>query len=378
MHPIYLDNNATTPVDPRVAEVAYRYSVDEYGNAGSRTHTWGLAAARVAEEARRQIADPIGSQPDEVVFTSGATESDNLAVLGIAAHAEATGRMHLITTAVEHKAVLEPVEVLSKRGFEVTVLPVDEKGWPTAIDLANALRDETVLVSTMHGNNETGVELPLEDYAAVLSNHDAWWHVDAAQTYGKRNEVLSDKRIDLISISGHKVFAPKGIGALIVRRRGYERPPLTALMYGGGQERGLRPGTLPVALVASLGLAGQLADQEATDRRESCEIFRKHVIDALDSLGAEVNGDPHRVLPHVVNASIPGVDAEAAIVAIKDLVAISNGSACTSASYEPSHVLTAMGLEEGRVAGALRISWNHETPIPDWDAVTSRLSAITQ
>ena len=149
-------------------------------------------------------------------------------------------------------------------------------------------------------------------------------------------------------------------------------------MYGGGQERGLRPGTLPVALVASLGLAGQLADQEAADRRESCEAFRKHVIDALDSLGAEVNGDPHRVLPHVVNASIPGVDAEAAIVAIKDLVAISNGSACTSASYEPSHVLTAMGLEEDRVAGALRISWNHETPMPDWDAVTSRLSTITR
>lgn len=378
MDPIYLDNNATTPVDPRVAEVAYRYSVDEYGNAGSRTHTWGLTAAKVTEEARRQIAEPIGSQPDEVVFTSGATESDNLAVLGIAEHATVTGRTHVITTAVEHKAVLEPVEVLSKRGFEVTVLPVDEKGWPAAEHLADALRHETVLVSTMHGNNETGVELPLEDYATVLEAHEAWWHVDAAQTYGKRNEVLSNKRIDLISISGHKVFAPKGVGALIVRRRGYERPPLTALMYGGGQERGLRPGTLPVALVAGLGLAGELAEKEAAGRRESCMTFRKQVMDALGSLGAEVNGDPDRVLPHVVNASIPDVDAEAAIVAIKDLVAISNGSACTSASYEPSHVLTAMGLGEDRVAGALRISWNHETPIPDWDAVTSRLSTITR
>lgn len=376
MEPVYLDNNATTPVDPRVAEIAYRYSVDEYGNAGSRTHTWGSRAARIVEEARGQIASPISANPEDVVFTSGATESNNIALLGIAAHARSAGKTHIVTTAVEHKAVLEPIEQLVANGFDATVLPVDENGWPTPADLAGALRPDTVLVSMMHVNNETGVELPLDEYSAVLDGHDAWWHVDAAQSYGKSNQVLKDNRIDMISISGHKLFAPKGIGALVIRRRGYDRPPLSPVMYGGGQERGLRPGTLPVAQVASLGLAAQLANDEATSRRESCVAFRQQVIDTLDSLGAKINGDPNRIVPHVVNASIPGLDAEAAIVATKDLIAISNGSACTSSSYELSHVLTAMGLSADRVAGALRISWNHETVHPAWEKVADQLTSI--
>ena len=378
MEPIYLDNNATTPVDERVADVAHHYSLKEYGNAGSRTHSWGMEAAKVTQEGRRQISQSIASKPEDIIFTSGATEANNLAILGIAEHAVATGRTHIITTAIEHKAVLEPCEVLEKRGFEITVLPVGDNGWPAPSVLEAALRPETVLISTMHANNETGVELPLDKYAEVLQGHEAWWHVDAAQTYGKRNETLRNSRIDMISISGHKVFAPKGIGALVHRRRGYQRAPLMPLMFGGGQERGLRPGTLPVALIAALGLAAELADKEADKRRSACEQFRQQVLGFLDGLGALVNGDLENMLPHVINASIRGVDAEAAIVMTKDLVAISNGSACTSESYEPSHVLTAMGLEQDRIAGALRISWNHMTEVPDWSALASRLESLSQ
>ncbi len=376
--PIYLDNNATTPVDFRVAEIVQRHLVDEYGNAGSRTHAWGSSAAKVSEHARSQIAKPVGATADEVILTSGATESNNLAILGMAKHGHTTSQTHVITTAIEHHAVLEPTEALVAAGFTVTILPANAQGWVDPEELEKALRPDTLLVSTMHANNETGVELPLADYSTILQSHPAWWHVDAAQTYGKYNQPLTNKRIDMMSISGHKVFAPKGIGALILRRRGYERPPLTPLMYGGGQERGLRPGTLPVALAAGLGLAAELAEAEAPQRKAYCEQFRRAASAAFDGLGAEVNGDNERTLAHVLNISLPGVDAEAAIVVIRDLIAISNGSACTSDSYEPSHVLTAMGFSQERVAGALRISWNHLTPEPDWEQIVSRLQQIVR
>ena len=376
MNSVYLDSCATTQVDSRVAAVVQTFLLDEYGNAGSRTHSWGAKAAKTIEEARQQISGPVSSNPEEVIFTSGATESNNIALLGIAKHAQEVNKLHVITTAVEHKAVLEPADYLKNIGFDVTVLPVDEKGWPNPKDLDNALRPDTVLVSTMHVNNETGVELPLNDYSNVLANHEAWWHVDAAQSYGKINEALIDPRIDLISISGHKVFAPKGIGALIVRRRGYDRPPLTPLVYGGGQERGLRPGTLPVALIAGLGLAAELADTEADTRKKICSEYKNRVLNALSPLAIKINGDEERVVSHVLNVSVPGLDAEAALVATKDLIAVSNGSACTSSSYEPSHVLTSMGLDDGRVSEALRISWDHETSDPDWELVVKRLSSI--
>jgi len=376
MNSVYLDSCATTQVDSRVAAVVQTFLLDEYGNAGSRTHSWGAKAAKTIEEARQQISGPVSSNPEEVIFTSGATESNNIALLGIAKHAQEVNKLHVITTAVEHKAVLEPTDYLKNIGFDVTVLPVDEKGWPNPKDLDKALRPDTVLVSTMHVNNETGVELPLNDYSDVLANHEAWWHVDAAQSYGKINEALINPRIDLISISGHKVFAPKGIGALIVRRRGYDRPPLTPLVYGGGQERGLRPGTLPVALIAGLGLAAELADTEANTRKKICSEYKNRVLNALSPLGIKINGDEERVVSHVLNVSVPGLDAEAALVATKDLIAVSNGSACTSSSYEPSHVLTSMGLDNGRVSEALRISWDHETSDPDWELVVKRLSSI--
>lgn len=373
---VYLDNNATTPTDPRVADVMYRHLVEDYGNAGSRTHAIGSQAKRAVQQAREQVAAVVDVRADDVVFTSGATESNNLAILGLEALGVSQGRQHVIASAVEHKAVLEPLERLAHRGFDVDLLPPGDRGWPDADELAARLRPDTVLVSTMHANNETGVLLPLDDYAEVLCDHDAYWHVDAAQGFGKEFDLLRHGRIDLISVSAHKVFGPKGVGALIMRRRGFTRPKLAAVMVGGGQERGLRPGTLPVHQIVGFGLAAELAAAERQQRRRKCVEYRETVLEALSPLEPVINGDPGRALPHVLNVSFPGSDAEALMVTLKDLVAVSNGSACTSESYEPSHVLKAMGLSDDRITSALRFSWSHLSEHPDWDTIRDRIRSL--
>ena len=369
----YFDSNATTEVDERVAGIIQQYLVTDYGNAGSRTHQMGLDAKQAVNRAREQIAAVTDDDADIVFFTSGATEANNLAILGLRNRVLSEAQPHIISTAIEHKAVLEPIEQFEKQGVEVTYLSVDDRGWPEPEQLAESLRPETVLVSTMHVNNETGVELPLDDYANVLEDHLAYWHVDAAQGFGKKTDQLRNKRIDLISYSGHKLFAPKGIGALVTRRRGFARPPLEPLMFGGGQERGLRPGTLPVALIAGFGLAAELAETEKERRAEKCLARRREFLEAISPLEPVFNGDQSRVLPHIVNVSFAGIDSEAAMIATKDLVSISNGSACTSSSIEPSHVLIAMGLDEQRASEALRVSWSHQTPPTDWTAFVERL-----
>jgi cysteine desulfurase len=371
-----LDFNATSPVDPRVADEVLTFMSYEFGNAGSRTHNYGQVAKERVKQAREEIAAMVAAKPEEVIFTSGATESDNLAILGLAAHGEATGKKHLISTQIEHKAVLEPLDVLRERGFEVTLLPPTVGGWVTREAVAAALRPDTLLVSVMAINNETGVIQPIEEIAEVLAGHDAFFHVDGAQAYGKLIEPLRSSRIDLLSVSGHKIGAPKGIGALITRRRGYKRPPLEPLMYGGGQERGLRPGTLPVALIAGLGTASALALTEHGQRQKAAAAIKEQLVDALVPLGAEFNGDPERTVASTLNVSIPGIDSEAAIVALKDVVALSNGSACTSQSYEPSHVLLAAGLPKERVEGALRLSWGGDTSEVPATEIAERLRAL--
>ena len=371
----YLDFCATTPVDARVSAVVRHFMETEFGNAGSRTHEYGMAAARAVEKARSHVAGVCDAKPDEVVFTSGATEANNLALLGLAAHAESDGRLHALALAIEHKAVLEPLQALaSTHNVEVELIPVAQRGWVDPTEVADRLRPDTLVVSTMHANNETGVVQPMAEIADALGDHPAYWHVDAAQTYAK-TEGLSHERIDLISMSGHKLYGPMGVGALVARRRGYERPPLRPLMFGGGQERGLRPGTVPVPLVAGLGEACRQAVEEQHDRSAACAAQRRRVTTAFETLDPVFNGDQQRVLPHVVNLSIPGLDAEAAMMILRDLVAVSNGSACTSSSYEPSHVLEAMGLTPQRVEGALRISWSHEAVRVDWAEVAGLLSS---
>ncbi|OCB56912.1 cysteine desulfurase DndA [Mycobacterium malmoense] len=374
--PAYLDFNATTPVDPRVFAEVMTYMVREFGNPGSRTHTYGQLAKERVARAREQVAAVVHCRPDEVTFTSGATESNNLAILGVAPSADKSGRRHIVSTQIEHKAVLEPLAVLADRGFDVTLVPPNRGGWVDPAAIGDAMRPDTLLVSVMGSNNETGVIQPIPEIAAALEGHEAYFHVDAAQAFGKLIEPLRSPRIDMLSVSGHKIFAPKGIGALIAKRRRFRRVPLEPLMFGGGQERGLRPGTLPVALIAGLGLASELALTEHASRVERTTAIRQDALAALGPLGIELNGDEARTVPHTLNFSVPGVDAEAAIVALKDVVAVSNGSACTSQSYEPSHVLVAAKLPEHQINGALRLSWSHLTDDLPWDDIAQRLSRL--
>jgi cysteine desulfurase len=372
----YLDCNATSPIEPKVLALMTRYFGEEFGNAGSRTHEFGHRAKRAVDFAREQIAAVVGANANEVVFTSGATEANNLALLGLAGHGKDTGRRHMISTTVEHKAVLEPLEALQRRGFEVTLLTPDLSGAVTAAQVAQVLRPDTLAVSVMQANNETGVRQPLSEIAAVLEGHDAYFHVDAAQGYGKDLDPLRSKRIDLVSISSHKIYGPVGVGALIARRRGFTKPPLRPLLYGGGQELGLRPGTLPVALIAGLGLSAEMASNDHVRRRTRCEAIRFDALQALRPLGLRLHGNPDLALPHVLNFSIDGLDSEAIMVALKGLAAISNGSACTSNSYKPSHVLKAMGIPELEIAGAVRMSWCHLTPEIPWQEIAERIKSL--
>jgi cysteine desulfurase len=373
---IYLDCNATSPIEPAVADVVMQFTREEFGNAGSRTHDYGNRAKAAVQKARDQIAAVVAAKRDEVLFTSGATESNNLAILGLSEHGLKTNRKHIISTRIEHKAVLEPLEEMERRGFEVTLISPTSEGYIDSAAVTVALRDDTLLVSVMHVNNETGVMQPISEIARGLSEHLAYLHVDAAQGFGKDLETLRNVRIDMISASAHKIYGPKGVGALFIRRRGFDRVPLAPLMYGGGQERGLRPGTIPVPLVVGFGVAAELAVKHADDRRRKCEEFRTTALEALQDLDFSFNGDPSRMMPHVVNIALPGIDSEAVMVATKGLIAISNGSACTSHSYTPSHVLEAMGLDDDHVRGALRFSWCHMTETPDWDSVVNAIKQL--
>lgn len=376
---VYLDANATTPIEPEVRDVVVEYLTDEFGNAGSRTHDYGARAKKAVQRARDQVAEVVGASRDEVVFTGGATESNNIAILGLAEHGREEGRTHIVTTQIEHKAVLEPCEHLAEEGFEVDFVAPNAEGWVEPERIEEKLRDDTLLVSVMHVNNETGVIQPVGDIAELVEGSDAYFHVDAAQGFGKDLETLRDERIDLISISGHKLYAPKGVGALVGRRKRYRLPPLEPLSFGGGQEKGLSPGTQPVQLIAGLGKAAELAVEHNEERREAYQAFREEVLEALMPLEPVLNGAQERCLPNTLNLAFPGVDSEALMVSLKHLIAISNGSACTSSrkdEYQQSHVLQAMGLPEDVRDGAVRLSWTHRTESPDWDEVRSVIERL--
>jgi len=376
MSPIYLDYNATTPLDPRVFEEMLPWFQGDPSNAGSRTHVFGQRAKQAVDQAREQVAEVIGASPAEICFTSGATESNNLAILGLADYGERTGRKHILSTAIEHKAVLEPLEQMQKRGFEIDFLPVTPGGYVEPGTIEQHLRPDTLLVSVMHANNETGVLQPLAEIADLVNNSDTFLHTDAAQTFGKEVESLRDIQYDFLSISGHKIYGPQGVGALYVRRRGAERRPLDPLLLGGGQERGLRPGTIPIPLVVGLGTASEFAAQEHNERRIAANRVKEKLLAGLASVEHHINGDNSRSQPHVLNISFRGVDGEALMMALREHVAISNGSACTSASYDPSHVLLAMQLTDDRLSEAVRLSWGPGmSPIPV-DAIVSAAKSM--
>ena len=342
--PVYLDYQATTPLDPRVLEAMMPYFTTKFGNPHSRSHAYGWEAEEAVELARTQVADVIGASEKEIVFTSGATESNNLAIKGIA-HFYKEKRNHIITVVTEHKCVLDACRHLEQEGFRVTYLPVQENGLLDLTVLEAAMSEQTVLVSVMAVNNEVGVIQPLKEIGALCRKFGAFFHTDAAQAFGKIPLDVNEMNIDLMSISAHKVYGPKGIGALYVRRR--PRVRLEPLINGGGQERGMRSGTLATPLVVGFGEAARLARLEmAKDEahvRHLSEKFYNAIVATIPDV--ILNGDKLRRIPGNLNLSFAYIEGESMLMAIKDL-AVSSGSACTSASLEPSYVLRALGVEE--------------------------------
>ena len=355
---LYLDYNATTPVDPRVQAEINRCFSEEWGNAGS-PHEFGLRAKALVHAARDRIARVVAARRHDVVFTSGATESNNLAILGLADHGLATGKRHIVSTQIEHKAVLEPLAALSRRGFEITLVPPTPAGRVEVEELLAAVRPETLLISIMHVNNETGVIQSIGEIAERLGDCDTKLHIDAAQGFGKEIIPLRHPRIDYISISSHKIFGPAGIGALVVRHRKNRPILLSPLMLGGGQELGLRPGTLPVALISGFGLAAELAHQESGERKKRCEEIRRQILQAILPLHPTIHGNLEFALPHVLNVSFSGLDGEDVVDLLQGIVAVSTGSACTSVCATASHVLAAMHVPQPALDGAVRFSWGH-------------------
>jgi len=358
---IYLDCNATTPIEPEVVEKMNNYLTTDFGNEGSHTHSFGSVAKKAVHEATDHIVSLVNASRNEIIFTSGATESNNIAILGLKEFGLNNNKKHIITSAIEHKAVLEPIQELEKLGFEVDIINVDKSGRVNPKDIKHKMREDTLLISIMGVNNETGVIQPISEIIEIIKDHDCYFHVDAAQMYGKDIDTLSNKRIDLMSISGHKIFGPKGIGALVTRLRNFNKPPLQPLFFGGGQQAKLRPGTLPVHLIVGLGVAAKIAKKNLKKRQEQNKKIYDQIIKLMKSLNGNLNGDEKYLLGNCINFSIPTVDAEAFMLTTKDLISISNGSACTSSTYEPSHVIKAMNNNENIVKGAVRISWCHLT-----------------
>jgi len=370
--PIYMDNHATTRVDPRVVEAMLPYFTEKFGNAASRNHEYGWKAEEAVETARGQVARLVHTTPREIIFTSGATESDNLALKGVA---EAYGERgnHIVTQATEHKAVLDTVKRVEKAGFEVTVLAVGKDGLVDPADVRRAITPRTILVSVMHANNEIGVIQPVEEIGRIAKEKGVLFHVDAAQSVGKLSVDVERDGIDLLAISAHKLHGPKGVGALYVRRKN-PRVELAPMIDGGGHERGMRSGTLNVPGIIGLGKACELCEKEMTAEGERLGALRDRLKDAilagLD--GVFVNGSMSRRLPHNLNLSFAGVEGEALLMGIND-VAVSSGSACTSATLEPSHVLRALGVPEELAHSSVRFGLGRFNTEEEVDYVAARV-----
>ena len=352
--PIYLDYSATTPVDPRVAQKMIPYLVEKFGNPASRSHSYGWEAEAAVEEARAEVAALVGADPKEIVWTSGATESNNLAIKGAANFYAATKGKHLITVKTEHKAVLDTVRELERQGFEATYLDVQENGLLDLDVFRAAIRPDTVLASVMFVNNEVGVVQPIAELGEICREKGVVFHVDAAQATGKVQIDLSRLKVDLMSFSAHKTYGPKGIGALYVRRK--PRVRLEPQMHGGGHERGFRSGTLATHQIVGMGEAFRLAREEMAEENVRVGRLRDRLLAGLQEIEATyVNGDLVARVPHNLNMSFAYVEGESMIMAIKDL-AVSSGSACTSASLEPSYVLRALGRDDELAHSSIRFS----------------------
>lgn len=351
--PIYMDYHATTPCDPRVFEAMRPYFTEMFGNAASRNHKFGWQAEEAVENSRKQIAELIGASPKEIIFTSGATESDNLAIKGVADMYYEKGD-HIITLVTEHKAVLDTCKKLEKRGFKVTYLPVGSDGLVTPDDVKNAITDKTILVSIMHANNEIGVLQPIAEIGKVCKERGVLFHTDATQSVGKIPFDVNALNVDLVSFSAHKIYGPKGVGGLYVRRKN-PRVMLVPMMDGGGHERGMRSGTLNVTGIVGLGKACEIARLEMHEENQRVfalrEKLRTGIMDEIPEV--YINGHPEHRLPGNLNISFAYVEGESLLMGIND-IAVSSGSACTSASLEPSYVLKALGVGEELAHSSIR------------------------
>lgn len=374
--PIYLDNNATTPMDPRVLEAMMPYFTNKFGNAASRNHAFGWVAEEAVDYAREQVAKLIGASEKEIIFTSGATESDNLAIKGVFEMYREKGN-HIITAATEHKAVLDACKHVEKMGGKVTYLPVKEDGLVDLDLLEKSITPETILVSIMYGNNEIGVIQPIKEIAAIAHKHGALFMTDAVQAVGKVPVNVIADGIDLLALSAHKIYGPKGVGALYVRRKG-PRVKVTAQMDGGGHERGMRSGTLNVPGIVGLGKACELCMQEMESEAKRLSALRDKLQSSLLELEESyVNGNIEHRLPHVANISFKYVEGEGLMMAMKDL-AVSSGSACTSASLEPSYVLKSLGLSDDLAHSSIRFGLGRFTTEEEVDyAIEVTKKAVT-
>ncbi len=363
---IYLDHNATTPVDPRVLEAMTPFFTENFGNPASRHHALGCNAAKTVETAREQVGSVIGADPREIVWTSGATESDNLALQGVA-QSPAYKKKHIVTVATEHRAVLDPCEVLEKKGFEVTYLGVDSDGCLDLDRLAKAITDQTLMVSVMHANNEIGVLHPIATIGALCRERGVLFHTDATQSFAKEPIDVNAMGIDLLSASAHKIHGPKGIGVLYVRRRG-PRVRCEALLHGGGHERGLRSGTLNVPGIVGMGVAATLpVDDGVRTLRDRLETG---ILTGLD--GVEINGHRTERLANTTNLSFAGVDGKELMKRMPE-IAVSSSSACTSALVQPSYVLGALGCDDARIRGSVRFSFGRFNTAEEIGTATAKV-----
>ncbi|MEO6596015.1 MAG: IscS subfamily cysteine desulfurase [Planctomycetota bacterium] len=370
--PVYLDYSATTPCDPRVVQRMLPFFHETFGNAASRSHSFGWTAEAAVEEARSQVAQLLSAHPKEILWTSGSTEANNLAIKGVAQMYREKGN-HLITAVTEHKAVLDPMKYLETQGFEVTWLPVDGKGHVDLDELAAAITDRTILVSLMAANNEVGTLHPIAKIGALCKQKSTLFHTDATQAAGKIPLDVEALQVDLLSLSAHKMYGPKGVGCLYVRRKN-PRVRLTSQMDGGGHERGMRSGTLNVPGIVGMGEAARICREEIASEAKQLRALR-------DRLEARIfaqlpdsvrNGDPDQRLPHLANVSFPYVEGESLIMGVKEL-AVSSGSACTSASLEPSYVLKSLGLGDELAHSSIRFSLGRFTTEAEVDFAADRI-----
>jgi cysteine desulfurase len=370
--PVYFDNHATTPVDPRVVDAMLPYFTEKFGNAASRNHEFGWKAEEAVENARGQIAKLINATPKEIVFTSGATESTNLAIKGVAEMYREKGN-HIITQVTEHKATLDTCKRLEKYGYEVTYLPVEKDGRINLDELRRAITPKTILISIMYANNEIGVVQPIAEIGKIAKEKGVFFHVDAVQAVGKIPVDVQKDGIDLMSISGHKIYGPKGVGALYVRRKN-PRVQLAAIIDGGGHERGMRSGTLNVPGIVGLGKACEICQNEMAEEAAKLGALRDRLKDSIMSRLDEtyINGSMTSRLPHNINISFAYVEGESLLMGIND-VAVSSGSACTSATLEPSYVLKALGVGEDLAHTSIRFGIGRFNTQEEVDYVADRV-----